>query len=523
MFRRFYGRRSQWLGDPDDLDIFAHQIQPLLRRAAAEGCSAEPAEVVAEVGSGETIADRPRFRRIVEEMEGLRPGSGGELWASDVDRLSRGEVDERARIQSAMQRAGLFFRSASRSYDLTDPDDVERFENAFSRSRNERQRILARLSAGKAELSRRNLLVTGRPPAAYLWDRNGDGTLVQGRLRGCLRPHPERFELWQRIVNDALTMSLDELAALYRLNPSTIQWNLRNPVLAGYAVRRFQPHRGEKAWGRQKSVKIPRAEWDWPEEPGAWPAVCSRAEWEAVQEALDRRGTLKGRRDFLGNGWCRGVVAFAGVPGPARLSSLAGHRREPVPVYEKVIPGRPRLYVDRRLVHDHVEAELLAMLAHRDLVLVAAADYRRRREEETARRTGNEPERLRRRQEKLRGQLDELLLREIDAQGEEAASVARVRERVRVDLLRVVQELQALRPAEERVPALEVEPAALEELLQEAAGLWAEMEGPERQAAVATFITKAPVEVLPPELGKRPYRRRCLPLVWRPWLARHVK
>lgn len=510
-------------GREEEAGVLSHQREALLLLAGRHGLSIRPENIVEEIGSGESLAGRPRLKGLLERWEREPPSPGSALLVTAIDRLGRGDEEEMAPIIGTLRRVGVTLLTLDQRFALDVPSDKLLYRVLMAVSGHQLDRNKEDVRLRKNQLTRQNLLVTGKAPYGYTWDKNGDGEMVNGQHRGCLRADPVRFPLVQSLCRDALTMSVEALGAKYRMHPSTVCWNLRNPILCGYAVRRFTLHKGEKPWSKQKSVKIPRDQWVWPEEPGAWPVACTRPEWEAIQDAMDRRGTLKGRTDFVGNGWCRDALAFVGFPRPVRLSSLGRHGREPRPIYEKVVPGLPNLYVYRKPVHDFVEDHLLPLLGNVDLVLTALADYHRRVSEQAARVDRDEPARLRQKIERNRKQLDDLLRRELAADPEEAASIARVRETIKAEITRLTQELSAVRPPVENLPALDMLAGDLPEILAGQLEDWEAMEGAAHRSIVNACIEQVPVEIRFRQAGERSHQRRFLPIVYQPWLARHLR
>lgn len=515
---RLYARKSRALGDPEDLDLFAHQVNPLLRRAEAEGRTLLPAEIVVEVGSGETIDDRPQFRAILEEIERLPPRAGGELWVADVDRLSRGDMMERGRILKACARAGVKIRTTSRTLDLSDPDDELWFEFSSSRGRNELGRFKKRVEARRREMVLAGEPLTGKPPWGYVWDRNP----APGRRRGGYEAHPERFPILQRICVEVMTMSLERLAlryAHYGLNPSTLQWTLRNPAICGHYAHRFGPNDGVRPNNRNRRVLLPRSEWLWAEQPGDWPAACSREQWEAIQSVLDERGTRKTQTVDDAEGWCVDVVRFRGYDRPCRRSSIGKDERgSPNATYELMVGDR-RLWVLRQPVHDHAFLVLQETFRRPEIILSSLRDYRERNEAADAVRA-REPPRTRLQQELAarRRELDDLLRRELSATGEEAASIARVRSGLRAEIERLADELQAEPDLPERLPALESAFHLIPDFARLFDEAWERSSGSVKRAITRAVIQTLTVSMEPHPSGKNRYVREFGPTLLQSWL-----
>jgi hypothetical protein len=371
-WRKFYGRKSQVTKDSQDLDVFAHQINPMLRRAEREGRSADPSEVLVEVGSGESIAERPLFREIMEEVEALPPGAGGELWTPHVDRLSRGPMPERCRIQESFKRAHIRVVTRASTYDLTSREDEARFERDLFESRSEFNQICRRMREARDELTLKGEIVTGRAPFGYTWERNRPEGLT-GPYRGRLRPKPGEFELVQQIYAAAPEKSAYRIAAETGLPPTRVRQILTNPVYTGWPARHSERHCYQTP-GKYGNRRLKREAWTWPEQPGDYPPAVSRTAFEAVQETLIRRYT---RREKTGetDGWARDLLVFDGVAGRVSLASKRWAGRQ-VPVYGISGPNRSLLAcASREWINRVARTHVLAALSAPTVLTAALAEY----------------------------------------------------------------------------------------------------------------------------------------------------
>src|SRR5262245_61736816 len=125
MWVRAYGRKSRKLGDPDEVDIatiVGHQFADCDRHLAAVNIFLKPEERIAEIGSGESLDERPEFAALLKEIE-LHPPGDGLLVVSEIARISRADMYEFGWIVRILQTAGIKVLAGGRRWDLSHPDD----------------------------------------------------------------------------------------------------------------------------------------------------------------------------------------------------------------------------------------------------------------------------------------------------------------------------------------------------------------------------------------------------------------
>lgn len=491
-----YLRKSRALGDPDDPGLLAHHRAALLRLAEQDGVHIPPENIIQEVGSSETINGRPKFAAKVAEWEAGQ-ARARVIYVTELERLSRASLQEAGRIMEALRGAGVKVRTFGRTYDLAGSDDEFFYALGSILSRRELQKYKERVEWRRQEQVRQGMIRTGKPPWGYVWDRNGPG-------RGVLRPHPDRFPLLVAICREVIFTSIRQLAVRYGVPASTLDWTLANPAICGYPARRF---RATLPGAVRTPRPLPRALWVWPEQPGDYPAACTRAEWEQIQAVIEARQTRRQKTGFDEHGWARDVLTFVGRPGPVRLASMSPRHL----LYEQVTPGAPRCHVRREAVHAVVYAALRRVLTDPEALSVAFA---RRAEPEAgagAAALVNERQRLRDALERLTEERAMLT----DEEGRHAS--LRVQQRLEQELRRLNEALA--RAAREReAPADDgLAPALLARLAESFPVVWEQLTGPEKRALVNALIRSVPVQVEKPA-GSRLFVREFLPVVYQPWV-----
>lgn len=296
---RIYTRKSRHLGDPDDPSLMAHHLALLQRLAAERGI--EIVQVIEEIGGGETIVQRPHFQSLILAYEQGRFRDEA-LLVVEFSRLTRGDQAEVGRVMRALTRANIRLITPAGDYDLKEADHEFLLGLLSLVSRNELQRYRQRVKVKLDEMTREGKLVGGMVPYGYRWDFQTKKPV----------PDPERFPVLQAWCKEILTDSSATLAARYGVPFDLICRTLRNPTICGYPARRWEPHQGRKAW-RSRTMRLPRSEWTWPETIGDYEAACSRAEWDAIQAALDAR-LISRSATWTTDGWCRRVLQFHSSP-----------------------------------------------------------------------------------------------------------------------------------------------------------------------------------------------------------------
>lgn len=486
-------RKSPHRGEALDPDVLRHHRSILTRLAEEDGISIPPENIVEEVISGERLAARPEFAALLSRWQSLPAGTGGRVYCMEADRISRGDQEERGIIYGAIIRAGLLIRTPSGLLNPTNPDENLLLEVKGSLARHELERFKQRVARIRNEQLRQGQVRTGRVPFGYTWDRNTRQVV----------PHPEKFPILVRCCREALTKSIRQLAREHNVNEERLWYALTHPLICGWPARR---HDGPRFGGHPG----PRDTWEWPEKPGSYPAACTRAEWEAIQQAMQSR-KKKGTKPGSDTGWCRDVLRFAGAPGPVRLGSARRRTGEKIPLYEKLRPGEPALYVRRDLIHPFAAERVREALGRPQRLAESLAQ--REEEADDRRQAAVEAEVRGLRADMLR------LLANADSEtdGEIAAGWSELARQKSAEIKERQKELQRLQAA---APAsVDFEP--LIDLLTEIGEDWEEFWGPLPVAAKRLLVngTLAYIEVtVTPGKTCWHWRREITDWAYQPWI-----
>jgi DNA invertase Pin-like site-specific DNA recombinase len=490
-------------GEEHDPRLLAEHRSILLRLAAADGIELPPHAIVEEVGSADKLADRPLFLTLLDELQRLP--APVVLYCMDIDRLTKGELPDRAAIYVALVSAGVLIRTPSRWYDLTNPDDELVFELKAMFGRQENAAHHRRVKIKWDEMTRKGMVLTGVAGMGYEWDKN---------IRN-FKEVPEESALVRSLFAQAVDVSTYRLAQQYAMRPSSVLRILTNPVYTGWPARHCVRHRfaGRKQSSGTRYLK--REEWTWPEQPGTYPALVSREQFERVQQALRSRHRV-GEKTGTTEGWCRDVLVFEDMPGRIELGSH-GRKDKRYLVYQ--VKGEKRLYVNRAIVHAAADRAIRQVLNRPRLALCAAeAQEAVRLAKATAPVPQSDPEALRLELEELRRQLDVLLARELQTrEPEEVASIARVRAAHRERAAALSRELRAVPNAAGSRMALDRLLSDFPSLLTDGDKAWAKASETMKRTAAQALLSQLVVRITPLP-HPQPYRREVVIVEYQRWL-----
>ncbi len=337
-----YSRKSRALGDPDDPKLLDAHREALLDLAKRRGVTIPAPNIRLEIGGGETISERPTFQQLLKDWEALPPNVGGCVLVTMIDRLSRGDHADQARIQQALSRADIHVWTPGRIYDLRDVNEGFFFDVEALFARRELSLFKQRMAMGREKLVRDGRSPNLVPPYPYVVDRLAKEWV----------PHPDRFLMVQHWCREVERDSLLVIAERWGVPYHVVWWTLRNPAIAGWPCKRSRLTSDRKRWRDSDP-----ADWVWPERQGSYPPVVSLEEWRRIQAIIDRRRVERSKRGGREIGWCRDILRFVGHEDrlPRLSTQNAGNDRGParprLPTYEIETPAGQRLYIARAPVH----------------------------------------------------------------------------------------------------------------------------------------------------------------------------
>src|SRR2546428_11255310 len=189
------------LADPDLLHKHRRELQ---RVAADAGHEVAPERIYEEIGSGERLRSRPICRALLDAINRLPRGHGGALWTTEVSRLTRGNLSDRARVFEGLSRAGVRHHTRGGAYDLNNASDLMRWEIETTVASHELGVYKDRVQAARIEMTLEGRPRTGKVPCGWWWDRNAtnpDGS------KGRAQIDPRWFPVVQAMLQETLYLS----------------------------------------------------------------------------------------------------------------------------------------------------------------------------------------------------------------------------------------------------------------------------------------------------------------------------
>lgn len=173
-----YVRKSRY--DEDEEDTLQKHRQML--KDFARQNKFTNVEWFEEVGSGETIYERPVFQKLLLRIQ---KGDFDAVLCVHIDRLSRGSQAEAGLIQEAFEESGTLLITLEKTYDFTNETDIMLSEFQGAISRNELRAIKRRFREGKKRAVKDGRSPNGSVPYGYRWDKNTKNAVIdeqQGKV-----------------------------------------------------------------------------------------------------------------------------------------------------------------------------------------------------------------------------------------------------------------------------------------------------------------------------------------------------
>ncbi len=230
------------LGQGETLQRHDRQLRELAERLGVK-ISATYREIV----SGDTIAERPEVRRLLDDVNA---GAWAGVLVMDVDRLGRGDSIDQGVIMQSFLYSGTLIITPDKIYDPADDSDAEFFEIKLFFSRREYNMIKKRMQRGRVASILDGCSPGGPCPFGY------ERYKLPGRKGFSMRVVPEEAEIvramyaWYADGMDGQTVGANSIANRLnamgvttkqgnRFTPSAVKGILRNPTYLG-KVQWFQ-------------------------------------------------------------------------------------------------------------------------------------------------------------------------------------------------------------------------------------------------------------------------------------------
>lgn len=217
----------------------------------AERLGIRIAQTYREVVSGDTIADRPEVRRLLEDVNaGLWDG----VLVMDVDRLGRGDSIDQGVIMQSFLYSDTLIITPDKVYDPSEDSDAEFFEIKLFFSRREYSAIKKRLQRGRLASAMDGCYMGTRPVYGY------ERVKLQGRKGWSLKVVPEKAAI-VRSVFDWYAHGLDgrpagSMVIADRLNQMGLRTDLGNRFTSSNILHMLQNpvYMGKVLWNQRQTV-----------------------------------------------------------------------------------------------------------------------------------------------------------------------------------------------------------------------------------------------------------------------------
>lgn len=221
-------------------EVLSRHEEQLQEYAVQELGGAIPEEhIYREVVSGETIADRPVMRRVMQLLE---TGSVKGVLVIEPQRLSRGDLEDCGKIINAFRYTGTLVLTPPRTYDLTNEFDRKFFEMELTRGNDYLEYTKKILNRGRVLSAKKGNFIGSIAPYGYRKVTIGSGKDTCHTLE-IIPEEADAIRLMCRLYLDEgygftrIARYLDNLCIKPRKSdhwsPAAIKDMLENPVYAG--------------------------------------------------------------------------------------------------------------------------------------------------------------------------------------------------------------------------------------------------------------------------------------------------
>ncbi len=275
------------LGQGETLQRHERQLAELAHRLGIR-----VARTYREIVSGDTIADRPQVRQLLDDITaGLWDG----VLVMDVDRLSRGNSIDQGVIMQTVLYAGVLIITPDKIYDPANDSDSEFFEMRLFFGRREYAMIKKRLQRGRVQSALEGCYLGSRDVYGYRRVK------LQGRKGWTLEVVPREADVvrsifaWYADGMDGQPVGTYLIAD--RLNqmglppdrggawiPSTVRGMLSNPVYVGMIRWNHRTTQYKIVDGKREKTRPLNAQEILVD--GLHPAIIDRALFDRVQRMM---------------------------------------------------------------------------------------------------------------------------------------------------------------------------------------------------------------------------------------------
>lgn len=271
------------------------------------------ANIFREIVSGETIAARPDFQKILRLIESPKYKA---ILTVDAQRLSRGDLEDAGRIIKLLRYTNTFVITHEMAFDLKDEYDRERFKRELERGNDYLEYYKKINWRGRLESVRSGYFIGSIPPYGYDKDTIPDGR----KKRPTLKINEREAEAVKLIFDLYVNKGVGRTNIAHRLNALGYQtrtgklWstNTIKDILSNVH------YIGKIKWNHRKTVNVvvdgeisktrPNSK-DYYVFDGKHPAIISEDLFERAQEICGKNTRVKTgvklRNPLAGLVWCK--------------------------------------------------------------------------------------------------------------------------------------------------------------------------------------------------------------------------
>lgn len=262
-----YLRKSR--GEEEDLDKHRTALEDICRIKGWRWIE------YSEIGSSDSIDLRPEMKRLLKDIEDDLYDA---VIVMDLDRLSRGDGEDQARIKRVMRKSETRLVTTNNIYDFTNENDEMQTDLLSVFARHEYKTIKKRLTRGKKQGSRKGDWTNGTPPYPYVYQEWFDEKNKEMyRKPKSLVVHRERLETYRYIMQKVIVENLPAEHVAWDLNRQGIP-SPRNGRWHGHTIQRIlmdethlglvisnksagDGHRVKRSKDSKDVIYFPREEW----------------------------------------------------------------------------------------------------------------------------------------------------------------------------------------------------------------------------------------------------------------------
>lgn len=204
-----------------------------------------------EVVSGETIAARPEFQKILRLMESPKYKA---VFVVEVQRLSRGDLEDAGRLIKLLRYTNTFVITPQKTYDLNDEYDRDLFERELKRGNEYLEYIKKIMLRGRLESVKDGNFIGSSTPYGY--DRDW---IVEGKKKyPTLKINEDEASVVRMIFDMFVKQGMGEVSIARKLTDLGIKPR-KNKIWSAASIRDMldnDHYIGKVRWNWRKGVII---------------------------------------------------------------------------------------------------------------------------------------------------------------------------------------------------------------------------------------------------------------------------